>query len=49
MYKEIVLKYDKHLDNKDCFAIRLFNEKFGENELKLEHDNNRVVILINRD
>jgi DNA modification methylase len=46
MYKEIVLKYDKNLDNKDFFAIRLFNEKFGENELKLEHDSNRVVILL---
>lgn len=46
MYKEIILKYDNRLDTKDLLAIRLFNESFGENEIKLEHDNNRVVILL---
>jgi len=46
MYKEIVLKYDKNLNDKDLFAIRLFNEKFGENEIRLEHDSNRIVILL---
>lgn len=46
MYKEIVLKYDKNLDDKDLFAVKLFNEKFGEKEIKLEHDNNRIVILL---
>jgi len=46
MYREIILKYDKKLDDRDLFAIRLFNEKFGENEIKLEHDSNRVVILL---
>jgi DNA modification methylase len=46
MYKEIVLKYDKNLDDKDLFAVRLFNEKFGENEIRLEHDSNRIVILL---
>lgn len=46
MYKEIVLKYDSRLDDKDLFAIRLFNESFGENEIKLENDSNRVIILL---
>ena len=46
MYKEIVLKYDNRLDDKDLLAIRLFNESFGENEIKLEHDSNRVIILL---
>lgn len=46
MYKEIVLRYDNRLDNKDLLAIRLFNESFKENEIKLEHDNNRVIILL---
>jgi len=46
MCKEIVLKYDKNLDDKDIFAIQLFNEKFGENEIKLKHNDNRIVILL---
>jgi len=46
MYKEIILKYDKNLDEKDLAAIQLFNEKFEENEIRLEHDSNRVVILL---
>lgn len=46
MYKEIVLKYDRNFDNKDIFAIRLFNEKFGENEIRLEYDSNRLIILL---
>jgi DNA modification methylase len=46
MYKEIVLTYDRNLDDKDLSAIRLFNEKFEENEIILEHDSNRVVILL---
>ena len=46
MYKEIILKYDKNLDDKDLFAVRLFNEKFGENEIRLEHDSNKIIILL---
>ncbi|MBP9561761.1 MAG: site-specific DNA-methyltransferase [Syntrophorhabdaceae bacterium] len=46
MYKEIVLSYDKNLDDKDLFAVRLFNEKFDENEITLEHDSNRIIILL---
>lgn len=46
IYKEIVLKYNSRLDDKDLFTIRLFNESFGENEIKLEHDSNRVIILL---
>jgi len=45
-YKEILLKYDNILDKKDLLAIQLFNESFGENEIKLEHDSNRVIILL---
>ncbi len=46
MYKEIVLKYDNKLDEKDLLAIRLFNQSFGGNGIKLEYDNNRVIILL---
>jgi len=46
MYKEIVLNYDKKLNKKDLLAIRLFNEKFKENEIKLEDNDNRIVILL---
>ena len=46
MYKEIILKYDKNLNEKDLYAVRLFNGKFGENEIRLEHDSNRIVILL---
>lgn len=46
MYKEIVLKYDKNLDEKDFSAIQFFNEKFQENEIRLEYDYNRVIILL---
>lgn len=46
MYKEIILSYESRLDDNDLIAIRLFNSSFSENEIKLEHDNNRVVILL---
>jgi len=46
MYKEIVLKYDKDLNEKDLFAVRLFNEKFKENEIRLEYNRNRIIILL---
>jgi len=46
MFKEIILKYDTKLDEKDLYAIRLFNENFGENEIRLECDSNRVIILL---
>ncbi|MBW1615557.1 MAG: site-specific DNA-methyltransferase [Deltaproteobacteria bacterium] len=45
-HKEIVLHYDKNLNDKDLLAIRLFNEEFKENEIKLETDSNRVVALL---
>ena len=46
MYKEIVLKYNDKLDDKDLLAIKLFNESFKINEIQLEHDNNRVIVLL---
>ncbi|MBW1649211.1 MAG: site-specific DNA-methyltransferase [Deltaproteobacteria bacterium] len=45
-HKEIILHYDKNLNEKDLLAIRLFNEEFKENEIKLESDSNRVVALL---
>jgi len=46
MYREIVLTYENRLENKDITAINQFNGYFNENEIKLEHDGNRVVILL---
>jgi len=46
MYKEIILKYDNRLYDKDLRGIQLFNKSFRENEIKLEYDNNRVIILL---
>jgi len=45
-YKEIILKYDKKFTNQEMLAIKLFNESFKNNEIKLELDNNRVIILL---
>ena len=46
MYKEIVLKYPDRLDDRDLQAIKIFNSSFNENEIRLECDNNRVVVLL---
>ncbi len=42
MHKEIVLAYDKNLNDKDLLAVQLFNANFNENEIKLEPDSNRI-------
>jgi len=46
MYKQIVLKYNDKLNNKDLLAIKLFNESFKTNEIQLEHDHNQVIVLL---
>ncbi len=46
MYKEIVLKYPDRLDERDLHAIKIFNSSFNENEIKLECDNNRIIVLL---
>ena len=45
-YREISLEYEEGLDDEDLRAIALFNESFGENEIKLEHDSKRVVVFL---
>lgn len=46
MYKELIVRYDKPLSSKDLKAIKYFNESFNENDLKIEPDSNRVVVLL---
>ena len=46
MYKEIVLNYDKSLTSRDITSLNLFNNSFKENEIKIEHDYNRIIILL---
>ena len=46
MCKEIILKYDKRLNRQDLLAIKSFNESFKESEIKLENDDNRVIVLL---
>ena len=45
-YKEIILRYDKNLNDKELTAIRLFNREFTENEIKLEPNNNNILVLL---
>ncbi|MCX8068925.1 MAG: site-specific DNA-methyltransferase [Thermodesulfovibrionales bacterium] len=46
MYKKIILTYDTRLDDKDYFAVKLFNEKFTDDEIRLEPDTDKIVILL---
>ena len=46
MYKEITVCYDSKLSDKDLKSINYFNESFNENDLKIESDSNRFVILL---
>ncbi len=46
MYKEIELKYEDGLDEKDRLAIQSFNDAFGDKEIKLECDDHRLTILL---
>ncbi len=44
-HKAITLNYD-FLDEDDLLTIRLFNEAFGSNEMRLELDSNQVTVLV---
>ncbi len=46
MPKEIVLKYDSALDDKELRAIRLFNKLFDKKEIQLGYDSDEVIILL---
>jgi DNA modification methylase len=46
MYKELLLKYDSNLSCDDLRAIRYFNDSFNENEIRLENDGNRLIVLL---
>ena len=46
MYKEIILSYDKSLTVREITSLKLFNESFKSNDIKIEHDYNRVIILL---
>ncbi|MBC8185504.1 site-specific DNA-methyltransferase [candidate division KSB1 bacterium] len=48
MYKEIVLSYDKALNAKEITALNLFNESFKDDEIKLDFDQNRVIVLLRK-
>lgn len=45
-YKEIIISYDKNLSYKDIQSINIFNDFYKENEIRLQSDFNRVVILL---
>lgn len=45
-YKEIILHQEKALTDKDIQGIRLFNQSFKEEEIQLEHDANRLIVLL---
>lgn len=46
MYKEIILTYKGKLDKKDLTAVNVFNSFFKDDEIQLECDGDRVVILL---
>ena len=46
MYKEIVMSYEKNLTSKDIRSINAFNQFYKDNEIRLESDFNRIVILL---
>ncbi len=48
MYKEIVLSYDKTLNKSEIAALKIFNESFKDDEIKLDFDQNRVIVLLRR-
>jgi DNA modification methylase len=48
MYKEIVLNYDKNLNANEITALKLFGKSFKDDEIKLEHDQNRVIVLLRK-
>lgn len=46
MYKEIILCNDRKLTINDINATKIFNQSFNENEIQLECDANRLIILL---
>ena len=46
MYKEIILSYDNVLNEKEIISLKLFNKSFKADEIQLEHDQNRVIVLL---
>ena len=46
MCKEIVLIYEKPITEKEIKALNLFNQSFKEEDLKIEYDQNRIIILL---
>lgn len=45
-YKEIVLSYAETLNAGDIKAINLFNEEFNLEELTIEKDSNKIIVLL---
>jgi len=46
MFREITVIYDKQLSKNELKVINYFNESFNENNLRIEPDSNRIVILL---
>ncbi|MCX7728301.1 MAG: site-specific DNA-methyltransferase [Bacteroidia bacterium] len=45
-YKEIIISQDKNFTEKDIKSIQNFNRVFKDNEIQLECDNNRLIVLL---
>ncbi|HOL56782.1 MAG TPA: site-specific DNA-methyltransferase [Spirochaetota bacterium] len=45
-YKEIILSSDKNLTNNDINAIKILNQYFKKEEIQLEIDANRLIVLL---
>lgn len=45
-YKEIILNQEKNFSERDIKCIKIFNQCFKSDEIQLEYDHNRLIVLL---